>query len=153
MLAAIIGYVGYAMLWLPSRPLDVSHTQYAIRTGDKFTHRQIDDAIGVMLDRKHHDWHGCRMDRIRYDEAWSNEQLRLEHQMTIDSPGSSSSMSDAIDTYGMDRVVIFQSDFQCPTGGDGSFGTDEQTGWTDTYAYAPSSPKAAHGWVFIDSGY
>lgn len=150
-----IGFAVMAYFWiyLPNRSVDISHTQYEIKTGSKFTHRQIDDAIGAMLDRKWTSWKGCEISRISYDEAWSDDYLRSEHQMTLDNPGSSSSISAAIDKYGMDRVAIFRTDFQCSYGSDGSFGTSPYTGWMDTYVYDPSSPDADHGWVYIDSGY
>ena len=149
-----LAVMSYFWIWLPNRPVDISHTQYVIKTGDKFTHRQIDDAIGVMLDRKWTNWHGCVIDKVTYDEAWSDRYLASEHQMTIDNPGYGSSFSAAIDKYGADRVAIFQTDFQCKGGGDTmSMGTSRQTGWMDTYVYDPASPDAKRGWVYIDSGY
>ncbi|KFI54585.1 hypothetical protein BCAL_0843 [Bifidobacterium callitrichos DSM 23973] len=98
--------------------------------GTGFTHAQIDDAIDAMLESKQ-SLHGCSIDSVTFDETRSDDMLRSEVRMVENSGADSgSSVYSAIRKYGIDHVAVFTTD----------------------YAFAPGSPDAERGWVYIDSG-
>ena len=150
-----LAVIAYFWIWLPYRPLDTSHTRYVIATdGSKFTHAQLDDAIDVMLEHKQ-SLRGCSIDSVTYDETSSDDMLRSEVRMVEGSGADSgSSVYSAIRKYGIDHVAVLTTDFTCAHQSAYGYGFNRgtTTGWHDYYAYAPGSPDAEHGWVYIDSG-
>ena len=88
-----------------------------------------------------------RGDAVRYDAKRSAALLAAEHDVT--ASGGSSSISTAIDEYGMDNVVYLSNDISCHAGSQNS----SQDGWGSWYAWNPGSARAEHGWIFIDEGY
>ena len=92
-------------------------------------------------------WNGCRVDAVRYDAKRSAALLAAEHSVT--ASGGSSSISTAIDEYGMDNVVYLSNGISCHAGSQNS----SQDGWGSWYAWNPGSARAEHGWIFIDEGY
>lgn len=92
-------------------------------------------------------WNGCRVDAVRYDAKRSATLLAAEHSVT--ASGGSSSISTAIDEYGMDNVIYLSNDISCHAGSQNS----SQDGWGSWYAWNPGSARAEHGWIFIDEGY
>ena len=92
-------------------------------------------------------WNGCRVDAVRYDAKRSAALLAAEHDVT--ASGGSSSISAAIDEYGMDNVIYLSNDISCHAGSQNS----SQDGWGSWYAWNPGSARAEHGWIFIDEGY
>ncbi|PJM75754.1 hypothetical protein CSQ87_02370 [Bifidobacterium simiarum] len=174
-----IGYVGYVNLWLPSRPLDVSHLRIDItsttstttttgNTSDTTTDATAGNATGVMtgspltkarlndgataIVNHYQDLHGCAIDRIAYDGRRSHAELQSEQRMAAKSPDSASTVASAISEYGIGHVADFQMDFTCRVPASG-FGKGTTQGYNVWLAYAPTNPNADHGWVFIDSGY
>ena len=89
----------------------------------------------------------CRVDAVRYDAKRSAALLAAEHDVT--ASGGSSSISTAIDEYGMDNVIYLSNDISCHAGSQNS----SQDGWGSWYAWNPGSARAEHGWIFIDEGY
>lgn len=128
------------------RPADVSHARISINATGKFDESQIDGAVKADLARLK-SWNGCRVDAIRYDAKRSAALLAAEHDVT--ASGGSSSISTAIDEYGMDNVVYLSNDISCHAGSQNS----SQDGWGSWYAWNPGSARAEHGWIFIDEGY
>ena len=92
-------------------------------------------------------WNGCRVDAVRYDAKRSATLLAAERDVT--ASGGSSSISTAIDEYGMDNVIYLSNDIFCRAGSQNS----SQDGWGSWYAWNPGSARAEHGWIFIDEGY
>ncbi|KAA8815224.1 hypothetical protein EMB92_11290 [Bifidobacterium callitrichos] len=150
-----LAVIAYFWIWLPYKPLDTSHTRYVIATdGTGFMHAQIDDAIDAMLESKQ-SLHGCSIDSVTFDETRSDDMLRLEVRMVENSGADSgSSVYSAIRKYGIDHVAVFTTDFTCAHQSAYGYGFNRgtTTGWHDYYAYAPGSPDAERGWVYIDSG-
>lgn len=72
-----------------------------------------------------------------------------ESQIDVTASGGSSSISTAIDEYGMDNVIYLSNDISCHAGSQNS----SQDGWGSWYAWNPGSARAEHGWIFIDEGY
>ena len=131
---------------LPLRPADVSHARISINATGKFDESQIDGAVKADLARLK-SWNGCRVDAVRYDAKRSATLLAAEHDVT--ASGGSSSISTAIDEYGMDNVIYLSNDISCRAGSQNS----SQDGWGSWYAWNPGSARAEHGWIFIDEGY
>lgn len=101
--AAVACAVGaYRFVYLPLRPADVSHARISINATGKFDKSQIDDVVKADLARLK-SWNGCRVDAVRYDAKRSAALLAAEHDVT--ASGGSSSISTAIDEYGMDRFT------------------------------------------------
>ena len=99
--AAVACAVGaYRFVYLPLRPADVSHARISINATGKFDESQIDGAVKADLARLK-SWNGCRVDAVRYDAKRSATLLAAEHSVT--ASGGSSSISTAIDEYGMDN--------------------------------------------------
>lgn len=102
-IAAVACAVGaYRFVYLPLRPADVSHARISINATGKFDESQIDGAVKADLARLK-SWNGCRVDAVRYDAKRSATLLAAEHDVT--ASGGSSSISTAIDEYGMDNVI------------------------------------------------
>lgn len=154
-IVVVLAAIAYFWIWLPYRPLDTSHTRYTIATdGSGFTHRQIDDAIADMIERKQ-SLRGCSIDSVTYDGARSYGMLRSEVRMVEHSGATSgSSVYSAIRKYGIDRVAVFTTDFTCAHQSAYGYGFNRgtTTGWHDYYAYAPGSSDVERGWVYIDGG-
>lgn len=145
--AAVACAVGaYRFVYLPLRPADVSHARISINATGKFDKSQIDGAVKADLARLK-SWNGCRVDAVRYDAKRSATLLAAEHDIT--ASGGSSSISTAIDEYGMDNVIYLSNDISCHAGSQNS----SQDGWGSWYAWNPGSARAEHGWIFIDEGY
>ena len=145
--AAVACAVGaYRLVYLPLRPADVSHARISINATGKFDESQIDGAVKADLARLK-SWNGCRVDAVRYDAKRSATLLAAEHSVT--ASGGSSSISTAIDEYGMDNVIYLSNDISCHAGSQNS----SQDGWGSWYAWNPGSARAEHGWIFIDEGY
>ena len=72
-----------------------------------------------------------------------------ESQIDVTASGGSSSISAAIDEYGMDNVIYLSNDISCHAGSQNS----SQDGWGSWYVWNPGSARAEHGWIFIDEGY
>ena len=104
-------------------------------------------ALGKAVIWEDHAWNGCRVDAVRYDAKRSAALLAAEHSVT--ASGGSSSISTAIDEYGMDNVVYLSNGISCHAGSQNS----SQDGWGSWYAWNPGSARAEHGWIFIDEGY
>lgn len=148
--AAIVAVTTAAYCWirLPGRSVDTSHMTVSISESDRFTRRQLDDAVKAVLDAKAD---GCSIDTVSYDEARSDAMLELETAMIRQSPGYHSTVyGKGIARYGADGMAVFQTDFTCAHG---TFNPSAETGWCDYLAYDPDSPDADHGWVLIDGGY
>ena len=139
-------FVAYRFVYLPLRPADVSHARISINATGKFDESQIDDVVKADLARLK-SWNGCRVDAVRYDAKRSAALLAAEHSVT--ASGGSSSISTAIDEYGMDNVIYLSNDISCRAGSQNS----SQDGWGSWYAWNPGSARAEHGWIFIDEGY
>ena len=106
--AAVACAVGaYRFVYLPLRPADVSHARISINATGKFDESQIDGAVKADL-AKLKSWNGCRVDAVRYDAKRSATLLAAEHDVT--ASGGSSSISTAIDEYGMDNVIYLSND-------------------------------------------
>ena len=106
--AAVACAVGaYRFVYLPLRPADVSHARISINATGKFDKSQIDDVVKADLARLK-SWNGCRVDAVRYDAKRSAALLAAEHDVT--ASGGSSSISTAIDEYGMDNVIYLSND-------------------------------------------
>lgn len=153
-IVAAIALSGYFWIWLPTRPADTSHLRVAVSDSDRFTRRQLDDAVAMLLDGKR-DYHGCSIDAIVYDEARSDRLLALERETIESTPGSDSTVySRGIARYGVEGMAVFSTDFTCgenaPSMG---FSPGTTSGWYDYLAYDPDSPDADRGWVRIDSGW
>ncbi|MBT1166415.1 hypothetical protein [Bifidobacterium simiarum] len=158
-----IGYVGYVNLWLPSRPLDVSHLRIdftnaattdatsGTTAGSPLTKARLNDGVSAIVNH-YQDLHGCAIDRIAYDGRRSHAELQSEQRMAAKSPDSASTVASAISEYGIGHVADFQMDFTCHVPASG-FGKGTTQGYNVWLAYAPTNPNADHGWVFIDSGY
>ena len=145
--AAVACAVGaYRFVYLPLRPADVSHARISINATGKFDESQIDGAVKADLARLK-SWNGCRVDAVRYDAKRSAALLAAEHDVT--ASGGSSSISTAIDEYGMDNVVYLSNGISCHAGSQNS----SQDSWGSWYAWNPGSARAEHGWIFIDEGY
>lgn len=136
----------YRFVYLPLRPADVSHARISINATGKFDESQIDGAVKADLARLK-SWNGCRVDAVRYDAKRSATLLAAERDVT--ASGGSSSISTAIDEYGMDNVIYLSNDISCRAGSQNS----SQDGWGSWYAWNPGSARAEHGWIFIDEGY
>lgn len=136
----------YWFVYLPSRPADVSHARISINAKGGFNKSQIDGAVEADIARLE-SWNGCSVDAIRYDAKRSAALLAAEHSIT--ASGGSSSISEAIDEYGMDNVIYLSNDISCRAGSQNS----SQNGWGSWYAWDPGSAQAEHGWIFIDEGY
>lgn len=136
----------YWFVYLPSRPADVSHVQISIKATGAFDKSQVGDAVEADIARLK-SWSGCRVDAVRYDAKRSAALLAIEHSIT--ASGGSSSISKAIDEYGMDNVIYLSNDISCRAGSQNS----SQNGWGSWYAWNPDSTRAEHGWIFIDEGY
>lgn len=136
----------YWFIYLPSRPADVSHVRISINATGAFDKSQIDDAVKADIARLK-SWNGCRVDAVRYDTKRSDALLADEHSVT--ASGGSSSISTAIDKYGMDNVIYLSNDISCRAGSQNT----SQNGWGSWYAWDPGSTQAEHGWIFIDEGY
>lgn len=121
--AAVACAVGaYRFVYLPLRPADVSHARISINATGKFDESQIDGAVKADLARLK-SWNGCRVDAVRYDAKRSATLLAAEHDVT--ASGGSSSISTAIDEYGMDNVIYLSNDISCRAGSQNS----SQDGW------------------------
>lgn len=129
-LSARTGFV-----YLPLRPADVSHARISINATGKFDESQIDGAVKADLARLK-SWNGCRVDAVRYDAKRSAALLAAEHDVT--ASGGSSSISTAIDEYGMDNVIYLSNDISCHAGSQNS----SQDGWGSWYAWNPGSARA-----------
>ncbi|KAB8287914.1 hypothetical protein DSM100685_1823 [Bifidobacterium avesanii] len=146
---ALMAYFG---IWVPNRPANMSHLRVEVSESSKFTGAQMDDAV-TLLRRQKRSYTGCAINRIYYDERWSNGRLDEERRAVKDDPGSGSSFASAIDRYGMGRVAIFRTDFTCgKNSADTGLGAGATTGWEDLLAWAPDDAKAERGWVWIDGG-
>lgn len=152
LLAAVVAAIAGFGLWSHFRQADTSHTAIEISDSAKFTRAQLDDAGAVLLKDKR-SYKGCTIDRISYDEQWSDDRLGDEWRSVEDNPGSDSSFHSAIAQYGMDKVLIFRSDFTCDGASDKGFSTGTTAGWEDLLAWAPADAKADRGWVRIDGGF
>ena len=97
-------------VYLPLRPADVSHARISINATGKFDESQIDGAVKADLARLK-SWNGCRVDAVRYDAKRSATLLAAERDVT--ASGGSSSISTAIDEYGMDNVIYLSNDISC----------------------------------------
>lgn len=145
----LVAVAAAAYWWIgpPRRSIDTSHMTVTVSGSDKFTRRQLDDAVQAVLDAKSN---GCSIDTVSYDEAQSNDMLKLERRSIERDPGSYSTIyGKGIARYGADGMTVFQTDFTC---GRHTFNPSSETGWCDYLAYDPDSPNADHGWVLIDSG-
>lgn len=145
--AAVACAVGAYRVRLPATPACrcQSCSDQHQRDG-KFDESQIDGAVKADLARLK-SWNGCRVDAVRYDAKRSATLLAAEHDVT--ASGGSSSISTAIDEYGMDNVIYLSNDISCRAGSQNS----SQDGWGSWYAWNPGSARAEHGWIFIDEGY
>ncbi len=126
--AVACAFGAYRFVYLPLRPADVSHAWISINATGKFDESQIDGAV-------------------KADAKRSAALLAAEQDVT--ASGGSSSISTAIDEYGMDNVIYLSNDISCHAGSQNS----SQDGWGSWYAWNPGSARAEHGWIFIDEGY
>lgn len=149
---AVTAAAVYCWIWEPNRPVDVSRLTVSLSESDRFTRRQLDDAVKAVLGSTS-DYHGCSIDAISYDEARSDATLDYEKESIEHTPGSYSTVYGAgIARYGVDGMAVFRTDVTC---GDSAYGmglSPGHSGWSVFLAYDPDSSDASHGWVLIDSG-
>ena len=149
---AVIAAAVYRWVCQPNRPVDTSHLTVSISESDRFTRRQLDDAVKALLDSTS-DYRGCSIDAISYDETRSDAILNDEKESIEHTPGSYSTIyGKGITQYGVDGMAVFRMDVTC---GDSAYGMGLSPGhsdWSDYLAYDPAASDADHGWVLIDSG-
>jgi hypothetical protein len=153
-IAVLLAIACYTWIWIPYRPADISHVRISKIGLRKFSNKQINEAINAVLDTKR-DFRNCTIDAVTYDESDSNDMLKFEKTTIEDYPGSGSGIySNGIAVYGMDDMVVIQTDYTCGSNApDQGLEPGKTTGWTDYLAYDPKNSQADHGWLYIDGGF
>lgn len=146
---ALVVAIAVAVMSWP-RHADASHVRMETGTSSRFTTTQLNDLLENVKERQM-GYEGCTLEKIVYDEAYTNEQLDAEIRRHDDMPAYFSGFLGGINDYGRDRLALVRTEFTCGDGSDISLGTHNAP--TYAYAYAPSDPKAGRdGWVYVTSG-
>lgn len=146
--ALVVAIAVAVMLW--PRHADASYVRMETGTSSRFTTAQLNYLLENVKERQM-GYEDCTLEKIVYDEAYTNEELDTEIRMHDDMPAYSSGLLGGINDYGRDRLALVRTEFTCGERRDISLGTHNAP--TYAYAYAPSDPKAGcGGWVYIDSG-
>lgn len=98
--------------WWMHRPADTSHVQYSYSSSTRFSKAQL-DAAGRTITQSFSTLTGCTLHKVTYDEAKTDEMLDLEDKAKSASPDYWSSVYDAYQQYGRDRIFMATVDFDC----------------------------------------